>query len=74
VSGDPLDVSESVAQILAESQAEERENAVERGEIPANSWRPVTEWDSPEMPACTHDPDTPGAEEFFPEPDAEPPF
>lgn len=43
-------------------------------EVTRQSWRPVTEWDGPDMPACTHDPDEPGAEEFFPDPDAEPPF
>lgn len=37
-------------------------------------WRPVTEWDSPENPPCLSDPDEPGTEEFFPDPDAEPPF
>lgn len=93
MSGDPLDVSESVAQILAESQAEEREAAIERDRRrlctcppkvtvvaecavhgTGHSWRPVTEWDGPEMPACTADPDEPRTEEFFPDPDAEPPF
>jgi len=43
-------------------------------EVISQSWRPVTEWDSPEMPPCTADPDEPGSEEFFPDPDAEPPF
>ena len=94
MSGDPTELTESQAQIAAESEAEERAAALYRERLarlctcPPNvtmvaecavhgtghSWRPVTEWDGPEMPPCTHDPDAPGTEEFFPDPDAEPPF
>lgn len=82
------DLSESEAQVRAESEAEERANAIERerlaklraqvvgkpAEVTRRSWRPTTEWDSPESPPCEHDPDEPGTEDFFPDPDAEPPF
>jgi hypothetical protein len=38
------------------------------------TWLPDTEWHQPVDPPCNADDDAEGVEEFFPEPDAEPPF